>query len=662
MAASRIPLVSKGIAPLLLNSAKAGKGILAFPANKIDPVKWAFKAYRAGKNAKTAFIGGKVLQNMVTGLTAGVISEAIAFRKEDEAQIADIFPDGTPILEFLQTDENDSAFTAKLKNAVASTILGVGINGVLGAGISGLGAVPVVERALRGTHKAVNAKTAEEAADAVTEMASAKVSLDSIAKTADLVKEVDALREQAYETGEELSQLIIDNIPPSKVSEAQEIAKLREAGEEIFPYDNNTWSIRVTNWEDAYKVTPEQYEAQLYAADPEGNLGISHMNSAVEAAWKQRGLVSGEGLYSPVSKERTDTLNTILDYYKDKWELGKSKISVKLGDWANIPDGRTRQYKNGNIIIQLNKNAKDIYASLRSELEHARDLIKGEVPQGASVEGSGVHFARYKGDNEAGIAPAYAYKKSKSRAKAAEMEQYKPISREELDNYSITSHKDNEFGIKDPDIIDPDYEPYTVHSITDKEGKNLAHIRITKGNYIDWSLNHGIEKGVARKLIAKLLYENKYPALVWDGTTKSSVKSYERFCREFPDLIDRVQFTDKFNNPVDFNDFLNYTQGKGALSEGSQGNNAVSGRGKILSGNDIADNQKTVSEAGGNQRTNRVNQSGVLDESNSAADERGSLADTNNESGLRHIERLQLPPETDTNTIGELTYLNLFIL
>ncbi len=87
------------------------------------------------------------------------------------------------------------------------------------------------------------------------------------------------------------------------------------------------------------------------------------------------------------------------------------KITVKYGDWSNIPDGKTTQYKNGNVLIQINNNSQDIYATLRSELEHARDFVKGEVPD-QNLQ----HFSRYEGMNEAEVAPSYTYKKSKGKA------------------------------------------------------------------------------------------------------------------------------------------------------------------------------------------------------------------------------------------------------
>ena len=443
------------------------------------------KAARAGKSAKTAIMLEHLKDGAFGGsLAAGVADFTLYRPEENEGHIMDMFGEtDNPVISFLQTKETDSAFDARLKNVVDGFIVGIPFGGAIGATTATIAMQPAVRRWFKGIHKAAQAKTAEKAAEGLTEAAGAKIPIDNIAKTMDMVTEVDKIIDEAGQTGEEVSQMIADRFPTTKIDEAQAMAKLREAGEEIFPYEDGTWSITVKKYDDAYKVTPEQYQYQLKYQDPDGNLGIRHMNNAVEDTWKQRGLVDGEGLYSAKASERNSTTKAVVDYYTNKWELNNkpvktnqsaidkkklqikkiedkitmleggnkevsdpldnlkeqlriaqedlnklenpqpkaknNKITVKYGDWSNIPDGKTTQYKNGNILIQINKNSPDIYATLRGELEHARDYIKGEVPAKADVAGSGEHFARYVGDNEAEVAPQYAYKKSVGRAKAA---------------------------------------------------------------------------------------------------------------------------------------------------------------------------------------------------------------------------------------------------
>lgn len=455
---------------------KFGQGLqkLSQAGKVINTTKAGLQAARAGKNVKAAIVMGNTVNAAVDGLVAGALADFTLYRpEENEGHLADAFGEtNNPLISFLQTKDTDSAFEGRLKNVVDGVLIGIPFGATLGGGVASIALTPTVRKFAKGLHGTLHAKTAEEASEALIETAQAKVSMDNLATTLDMVNEVDLLRKEAQETGEEVSQLIADRLPNSKIEEAQAIAKLREAGEEIFPYEDGTWSIKVEKWEDAYKVTPEQYQAQLKAQDPSGNLGVSHMNSAVESTWQQRGLIDGDGLLGS-SKERTNTTKAIVDYYKDKWELEKKspktnksaidkkklqikkiedkitmaeggnkevsdpldnlkeelriaqeelkkletpkeknkKITVKYGDWSNIPDGKTTQYKNGNVLIQINNNSQDIYATLRSELEHARDFVKGELPD-QNLQ----HFSRYEGVNEAEVAPSYTYKKSKGKA------------------------------------------------------------------------------------------------------------------------------------------------------------------------------------------------------------------------------------------------------
>ena len=55
-----------------------------------------------------------------------------------------------------------------------------------------------------------------------------------------------------------------------------------------------------------------------------------------------------------------------------------------------------------DITIRIDTNAKNPYATLRAELEHARDIAKGSVP-----DQSKQHFSRYDGLNEGEAAVEY---------------------------------------------------------------------------------------------------------------------------------------------------------------------------------------------------------------------------------------------------------------
>jgi hypothetical protein len=66
-----------------------------------------------------------------------------------------------------------------------------------------------------------------------------------------------------------------------------------------------------------------------------------------------------------------------------------------------------------DITIKIDVNAKNPYATLRAEMEHARDIAKGEVPNQAER-----HFSRYEGMNEGEVASGYVYKKAQGKNEA----------------------------------------------------------------------------------------------------------------------------------------------------------------------------------------------------------------------------------------------------
>lgn len=323
-------------------------------------------------------------------------------------------------------------------------------------------------------------------------------------------------------------------------------------------------------------------------------------------------------------------------------EAVKNKIEIEKKKLTELEKTEKRENIAKDITINIDINSENPYAVLRSELEHARDIAKGTVPKDKKQ-----HFSRYQGANEAEIAPSFVKHKADRKKEILTGEKPNGIDynsnisveenlkqKKELENYKVKSNRDSDFG-ENPDINDLDYEPYTIHSIENTKGDKLGHIRVKNGDYIDWSSNNNVEKGAVRKLIAKLLYENKYQSLKWEATSESSVKSYNHFCEEFPDLVDKIEFKDSWTNTFDIDLNLNYTQKKGVLNEGSQGSNKIGGRKEILRTDNSSDNQQALSTVSENEGRNRVNKSGIYTESNSAVNERGSITNNNNEFGLR---------------------------
>jgi hypothetical protein len=461
----------------------AGKLLTYKPLNAVGV---GLKAARAGKNAKTAIMGAKAVNGMVEGTVAGALADYNLYRPEEsEGQLADMFGDtDNKLISFLQSNPNAPEYQERLKNVIGGLVVALPV----GAGIE-VGVKPLFAKQLRGLHKAINGKNPKKITEGVQEFQEASEALTNKAQTMDTWEKVKSLAEEADETGEELDKLIIDNFPSDMQAEAREMGRLHQSGEDIFPYDDGTWSIRVTNsWEDAHKVSFDEYQRQLREADPTGNLGITHQDEAVKSTWTNRGWVGeNEELITTTSKGinkgNTTLANKIVKNYQDKFEIdnnikvefvdglkikgqavegntsatkylgkvsktkqnaidkkalqvqklqdkvtmleggnepvmealdaAKEELRIAQNELKELKDTASGKNRKPNITIQIDTNTQNPYAVLRDELEHARDIAKGEVPNQKQQ-----HFSRYSGLNESEAAPQYTYKKSVGRDNA----------------------------------------------------------------------------------------------------------------------------------------------------------------------------------------------------------------------------------------------------
>lgn len=483
MAASKVATVANAGTKAI----KLGQGLqkLAKGFKIINTTQVGLKAAHAGKSMGTvkALMGLSSAANAsVDYLAADAMASFFLSRPEEgEGHFADVFGEtDNKFVSFLQTDPNDSNFEFRLKETVNNTLLGIPMGFGIGGTVSAVALQRPVRTFFKGLNKSLHAKTAKEASEGLAQTAEGKIALERIAKTEDFINEVELARKEAAETGQEVSQIIADRFPANRIEEAKELARLRDEGENIFTYEDGTWSIAVNNWEDAYKLTPEQYKAQLAASDlmgGESNLGntaLTHQDEAVKHTWTNRGWI---GENEPLNGK---TANKIVKNYKDKFEidnnikvefvdgltingkavdgnttgtnyLGKTKKNNKIAidkkklqikqieDKITMAEGGNGEIsdpvdvlkeqlriaqeelknlenppkKQSNITIKIDKNARNPYATLRAEIEHARDIAKGEVPTTKDK-----HFSRYEGANEAEVAPDYVYKKSQGKAKA----------------------------------------------------------------------------------------------------------------------------------------------------------------------------------------------------------------------------------------------------
>lgn len=495
-------------------------------------------------------IGAKVVNASFGGAFSGALADYILYRPEDnEGHLADMFGKNE-YLEWLQSDDDDTIAQAKFKNVLEGFVIGLGVGNLAEFVFK-----PLLGSALKHIKQVGKAKTKQEAENALKQVALDEVKIEHLADKADILDAVENIHKEAGATGEDASQMIIDKLPAKNNKEAQAMLNVLEQGEEIFMHEDGTWDIKVNNWEDAYKVSEEEYRKQLLARDKAkadilssapvyaGDTALRHQDSAVKSTWINRGWLGNN------EELNKSTAGKIIKNYKDKWQVdnnisvefvdglvidgkqveGNTKATAYLGKqsrrnkekaretvkqnkarmdeleaslntqleyitrshlgryWkVDITDPMTRaaneveevlkdiiktikknpnltkeqekeltdrftrkanslpddciedyyaifgeifdiaeQYKQSraitkaptetlhNIIIQIDKNAKNPYATLRAELEHARDISKGEVPNQAEK-----HFSRYNGLNEGEVTPEYTYKKSVGRYKA----------------------------------------------------------------------------------------------------------------------------------------------------------------------------------------------------------------------------------------------------
>lgn len=422
------------------------------------------------------------LNKATQGLIGGALLDWNLYDPDEDGHLADMFgKTDNAFISYLQTDEDDSELEARFKNVVEGAVLNMGFNVALDV------AKPLVGGMFKGIKKLFKANTAEEAVEAAKAVGDAQVKLERVATVEDLWDKVDELAIRAEQTGEELDQLLIDNIHPSQLEDARKMGKMYLEGDEPFIHSDGTWDISVSKWDDAYKVSPEEYQKQLRARDEfnavsedmvrYGDTAIQHQNQAVKDTWVNRGWIGADEELTAknaqkIVKNYTDKFeidnnikvefvdglhikgqavegNTTATKYQGKVTkskqnaIDKQKLKIsKLEDKITMAEGGNKAVKDPvdnlkeelriaknelkelekeakgknripDITIRIDTNAQNPYATLRAEIEHARDIAKGEVPN-QKVQ----HFSRYQGMNEAEVAPQYTYKKSQGKARA----------------------------------------------------------------------------------------------------------------------------------------------------------------------------------------------------------------------------------------------------
>ena len=325
------------------------------------------------KAGKLEQIGARLVNSALGGAVSGAIADYMLYRPEDEeGHLADMFGD-KEFLSWLQSEENDTEAEAKFKNVLEGFIVGMGV----GTSIEFM-LKPLLSNSLKNIKALAKAQTKEEAENAIKQIALDEIKIEKFANKADMLQQVEKLHKESLFTGEEPSQEILENLSVKDKAEAQAMLETMQRGEEIFIHEDGTWDIKVNNWEDAYKVSQEEYQKQLLATDKakanvssvpvyQGDTALKHQNEAVKSTWINRGWLGA-------NEELTQAkANKIAKNYKDKWSIDNN-IKIEFVDGLTI-NGKNVEGVTSAAVSQGKKNTKGKQAA-KVEARNKKNELK----------------------------------------------------------------------------------------------------------------------------------------------------------------------------------------------------------------------------------------------------------------------------------------------
>ena len=141
-----------------------------------------------------------------------------------------------------------------------------------------------------------------------------------------------------------------------------------------------------------------------------------------------------------------------------------------------------------------------------------------------------------------------------------------------------------------------------VKQILNDKGNVLAEVRYTpRGENFEIRMdNYNIEKGAARKALADLMKEYPDKTFHWEAINQQSLKSYNHFVKEYPELAERVKFIDSspVTTSIDINRQIPYNSKKGVISETTNNRSSNSrGTGQEVQGTDNTTNRGNISDS-----------------------------------------------------------------
>lgn len=588
------------------------------------------KLIKTGEKAnKLAKVGAAITNASLGGALSGALADFNLYRpEENEGHLADVFGNtNNALISYLQSKDTDTDINAKLKNVVEGLVMGAGIGNIVEFGLK-----PLFKTSLK------NLKALKEGKEgAVEAVLQDQIKLERFTTKADLLDAVENLKAEAEANGQEASQLLIDRLHPNDNPEAQQMLKVLDDGEEVFIHPDGTWDISVNKWDDAYKVSPEEFKKQLTTRDIatesfEGDSALSFQDQAVKDTWINRGWIGAE---EDLNKSNA---NKIVKNYKDKWQLdnnikvefvdglkingkavegntqstkylgknekptkaAQTKIDKKKQEIRRLQDKITtledkdapvndelnllkedlrikinelkdleklpKPKKINDITIKIDTNAKNPYATLRAELEHARDIAKKEIPNQKER-----HFSRYNGLNEGEIAPDYVYKKAQGKASIVNLNNEIETIKENVQHYETEGFKFEE--------TQPDGFGESKYNLKNSEGKELGYVEYTADDNsvsIDYIRNttrgtEDVTPDVAEKLVDKVISEHPNQQIHWDAISDEGINFKNKYLRKHPELQNKIEGIN--DTSLAQKDEITYNTSKGGINEGSNHRN-----------------------------------------------------------------------------------------
>lgn len=285
------------------------------------------------------FKGGSKLAQLGNYLTqygaSSIISDYAMYRPEDEGHMLDtVFREGS----YLNSSTAKPEIVDRGINVAEGMIGAVALKGAW-KGLKGAwrGAINLNEKYLQiGAKKLANKDTVEEGAGEVLTALKNIKNLDDLHQKDILAQDII---EASETTGKSIDELLSE-VPLKNRQEVSDLINVYQSGEEPFVHSDGTWDIKVSNWEDAHKVSPDEYSKQLSETDANlglraGDTAISHQDEAVKSTWQNRGWLgtneTDTGLLDKQGFVSQKTAQNITNKYLDKWGI-KNKVKVEIVD------------------------------------------------------------------------------------------------------------------------------------------------------------------------------------------------------------------------------------------------------------------------------------------------------------------------------------------